>query len=342
MFLFFRYYCKRFLKADYLIKGGLHMKKKILSIASICLLLGALLIFTGCSRGAGADENTTVIGASLPTFDDKWMTYLIDGMKEHEEGLEGVEVRYTDALNDPSKQLAQVENFISQKVDAIFIVPVESESMDIITQKANDAEIPVVVVNRIFDQVDQATAFVGSESVQAGIIQMEEVAKRLDGKGNIAILKGRLGHEAQIKRTEGNLQVIEKYPDMQVVMESAADWDRAKGLQTMENWLKSGKQIDAVVANNDEMAIGAIKAIKEAGMLDEIIVAGVDATPDALEFVKNGEMSVTVYQDAVGQGIGGLDAAAKIAKGEEVEHLTWIPFELVTSENVDEFIQKWE
>jgi inositol transport system substrate-binding protein len=316
--------------------------KKGSRIVSILLVVMGLLIFTGCSTGAGADPDKTVIGASLPSFDDKWMTYLIDGVKNREKELGDVEVRYTDAINDPSKQLAQVENFISQKVDAIFIVPVESESMGIITDKAQTANIPLIVVNRIFDEVDKAKAFVGSESMQAGVLQMEEVTKRLNGKGNIALLKGRLGHEAQIKRTEGNLQVIEKNPDMKVVMEAAGDWDRAKALQIMENWLKSGKKIDAVVANNDEMAIGAIMAIKAAGMLDEIVVAGVDATPDALEFIENGEMDVTVYQDAVGQGGSGLDIAVKVAKGEEVDHTTWIPFELVTADNVDEYVKKWQ
>lgn len=115
---------------------------------------------------------------------------------------------------------------------------------------------------------------------------MEEVEKLLNGKGNIAIMDGQMGHEAQIKRTEGNKQIISKHPDMKVVLENTAEWNREKGLNLMVNWLQSGKKIDAVVANNDEMAIGAIMALKEKGKLKDVLVAGVDATPAALKLVK--------------------------------------------------------
>lgn len=171
---------------------------------------------------------------------------------------------------------------------------------------------------------------------------MEEVAKLLDGKGNIAIMNGLMGQEAQIMRTEGNMQVIEEYPDIEVVLEGTAEWDRDQGLSLMENWLQTGQQIDAVVSNNDEMAIGAIMALEEAGKLDDTIVAGVDATIDALEYVQSGQLDVTVFQDPWGQGGGGLETAIKAAKGEEVEQFIWVPYELVTMDNVEEYVQKWE
>ncbi|WP_126427139.1 sugar ABC transporter substrate-binding protein [Brevibacillus marinus] len=295
----------------------------------------------GQTESAAGDGRIT-IGAALPDFDDKWLSYLQDGMKEYQATLPDVEVIYVDAMNDASKQLSQIENFISQQVDAIVIVPVDTVSVQNMVEKANQAQIPIVVVNRIYEGVEQATAYVGSESIKAGLMQMEEVAKLLNGKGNIAIMNGQMGHEAQIKRTEGNKQVIAQHPEMKVVLEGTGEWDRAKGMALMENWLQSGQQIDAVVSNNDEMAIGAIMALEAAGKLDDVVVAGVDATPDALEYVKAGKLQVTVFQDASGQGRGGLETAIKAAKGEAVEKFVWIPYELVTQENVDEYIQKWQ
>ncbi|WP_199425840.1 sugar ABC transporter substrate-binding protein [Thermaerobacillus caldiproteolyticus] len=323
-------------------------KKLILFI--VLLLLSAVFV-SGCGgkqetsqqiSGQSGKNGKIVIGAALPDFDDKWLSYLQDGMKEYEKTQKDVEVIYVDAMNDASKQLSQVENFVQQKVDAIVLIPVDTVSAPEMVDKADQANIPIVVVNRIFDGVEKATAYVGSESIKSGLIQMEEVAKILNGKGNIAIMNGQMGHEAQIKRTEGNEQIIKKNPGMKVVLEGTAEWDRAKGMSLMENWLQSGKKIDAVVANNDEMAIGAIMALEDAGKLDDVVVAGIDATPDALDYVKSGKLKVTVFQNAKGQGQVGLETAVKAAKGEKVEKFNWIPYELVTKDNVEEYIKKWK
>ncbi|RAK16878.1 monosaccharide ABC transporter substrate-binding protein (CUT2 family) [Anoxybacillus vitaminiphilus] len=324
--------------------------QKRLILFIILLLLSAAFI-SGCGEKQESSQQTSsqsgekdkiVIGAALPDFDDKWLSYLQDGMKEYEKAQKDVEVIYVDAMNDASKQLSQVENFIQQKVDAIVLVPVDTVSAPEMVNKANEANVPIVVVNRQYEGVENATAYVGSESIKAGLMQMEEVAKLLNGKGNIAIMNGQMGHEAQIKRTEGNKQIIEKHPDMKVVLEGTAEWDRAKGMTLMENWLQSGKKIDAVVSNNDEMAIGAIMALEDAGKLEDVVVAGIDATPDALEYVKSGKLKVTVFQNAKGQGQGGLEIAIKAAKGENVEKFNWIPYELVTKDNVEEYIKKWQ
>ncbi|GAX89652.1 sugar ABC transporter substrate-binding protein [Effusibacillus lacus] len=326
------------------------MKAKRSLVLFLCLMCFAVIL-SACSGGSTPSGNTgtgsgdkgkkIVIGAALPDFSDKWLSYLQDGMKQYQKTLQDVDVTYVDAQNDANKQLAQVETFISQKVNAIVIVPVDTVSAVDIVARANKANIPIVVVNRMFDGVDKATSYVGSESIKSGIIEMEEVAKLLKGKGNIAIMNGQMGHEAQIKRTEGNKQVISKYPDMKVVLEGTGSWDRAKGMALMENWLNSGQKIDAVVSNNDEMAIGAIMAAEAAGKQKDILFAGIDATPDALEFVKSGKLQVTVFQNAAGQGKGGLETAVKAARGERVEKFVYIPFELVTKDNVEEYVKKW-
>lgn len=316
-------------------------KKSLYLIFGLVLMVSSIL--AGCgSSGSSTKEEKVKIGIALPDFDDKWLSYLQDGMREYEKEAGNIEGIYVDAMNDASKQLSQVENFISQNVDAIAIVPVDVESVLTMVDMANAAEIPIIVVNRNFEGVEKATAFVGGNSIDSGIIQMEEVAKRLDGKGKIAIMNGQLGHEATLKRTEGNKQVIEENPDMEVVLEKNADFDRAKGMTLMENWIQSGKKIDAVVSNNDEMAIGAIMALEAAGKLDEVIVAGIDGTPDALEYIESGKLSVSVFQDATAQGSKGLEIAAKAAQGEEVEQMNFVEFELIVQDNVQTFVEKWE
>lgn len=323
----------------------------VLLLSLLCLTF----IFSACASGSNSKDASQkdgaaapvpgdkkiVIGAALPDFSDKWLSYLQEGMKKFHKTQPNVDVTYVDAQNDASKQLAQIETFISQKVNAIVMVPVDTVSAVDMVERANKANIPIVVVNRTFDGVDKATSYVGSESITAGVMQMEQVAKLLNGKGNIAIMNGQMGQEAQIKRTEGNKQIISKNPDLKVVLEGTGSWDRAKGMSLMENWLNSGQKINAVVSNNDEMAIGAIMAAEAAGKAKDIIFAGVDATPDALEFVKSGKLQVTVYQNADGQGRTGLETAIKAAKGEKVEKNVYVPYELVTQDNVEEYIKKW-
>jgi inositol transport system substrate-binding protein len=297
---------------------------------------------TSASGGKPESGKQLVIGVAMPDASDKWLTYLQDGMKKYADSQKDVKLIFSDAQNDANKQLSQVENYISQKVNAVVIVPVDTTSAPNIVNEVNNAKIPIIVVNRQYNGVDKATAYVGSDSLQSGTMEMEEVAKLMNGKGNIAIMDGQMGHDAQIKRTQGNKEIIKKNKDMKVVLEGTGDFDRAKGMALMENWLQSGKKIDAVVSNNDEMAIGAIMALKDAGKLNNVLVAGIDATPDALKFVKDGELKVTVFQDARGQGKGGIETAIKVAKGEKVEKFNWIPYELVTKDNVDTYIAKWK
>lgn len=316
------------------------MKMKAFMLMMICSLL--LLAGCGSSSTTGKEEGKIVIGVSLQSFNDKFTTYIMEGMKEVGEKNKDIKIVYVDAQNDSSKQLAQVENFIRQEVDAIIVKPVDTEAMTPMLEQAKDANVPLIGVNALFKGVEDAASFVGSESKEAGILEMEGVAKLLNGKGNIAIMNGGLGHEAQINRTAGYKEVVKKYPDMKIVSEGSAEWDRSKAMNLMENWLSSGRKIDAVVANNDEMAIGAQNAIEAAGKQDQIVVAGVDATPDALDEIKAGNLDLTVFQDAKGQGSTAIETAIKIANGEKVEKLNWIPYEVVTKENVDQFIQKWK
>jgi inositol transport system substrate-binding protein len=272
-------------------------------------------------------------------FDDLWLTTLRDAMTAYAQSQPGVELIAVDSKEDVATQLGQVENFVAQGVDAIIIIPANTDAADPMTKAAQDAGIPLVYVNRIPSNLPEGVAYVGSDSIQAGIMQAEWLAEKLGGKGNVVIMNGDLAQEAAQKRTEGEKQVFAKFPDIQIIKEDTASWDRAQGLALMENWLSTGDQIDAVASNNDEMAIGALQAIEAAGLLGKILVGGVDASPDALAEMDKGRLNVTVFQNAKGQGEGGIQAAIALARGEKIEQITWIPFELVTPENYKDYMQ---
>ena len=287
---------------------------------------------------ASGGDGTIRIGLTMK-FDDLWLTTLRDAMTEYAASQPGVELIAVDSKEDVATQLGQVENFVAQKVDAIIIIPANTDAADPMTKAAQDAGIPLVYVNRIPSNLPEGVVYVGSDSIQAGIMQAEWLAEQLGGQGNVVIMNGDLAQEAAQMRTEGEKQVFAKFPDIKIIREDTGNWSRDQGLALMENWLASGDQIDAVTANNDEMAIGALQAIEAAGQLGNILVGGVDASPDALQEMDEGRLNVTVFQNAKGQGEGGIKAAIALAKGETVDQITWVPFELVTPENYKNYMQ---
>ena len=287
---------------------------------------------------APAADAPIKIGVSM-LFDDLWLTILRDAMTAYAESQPGVELIMVDSKEDVATQLGQVENFVAQGVDAIILIPANTDATDPMTKAAVDAGIPLVYVNRKPANLPEGVAYAGSDSIVAGTLQMEWIAEQLEGKGNVVIMNGNLSQEAAQQRTAGVKEVAAKYPDIKIIKEDTANWSRDQGLALMENWLATGDQIDAVASNNDEMAIGALAAIEAAGKLGQIIVGGVDASPDALDAMDKGRLNVTVFQNAAGQGEGGIKAAIALARGEEIEQITWIPYELVTPENYKEYMK---
>jgi inositol transport system substrate-binding protein len=311
---------------------------KKIQLVVVSILIIALVAACGGAPGSGSGGDKITIGVTMK-FDDLWLTTLRDAMSDYAATQSDVELVMVDSKEDVATQLAQVENFVTQKVDAIIVIAANTDAADPMTKAAQDAGIPLVYVNRLPSNLPEGISYVGSESIQAGIMQAEWIADKLGGKGNVVIMNGDLAQEAAQKRTEGEKQVFAKFPDIKIIREDTGNWSRDQGLSLMENWLASGDQIDAVASNNDEMAIGALQAIEAAGKLGDIIVGGVDASPDALQEMDKGRLNVTVFQNAKGQGDGGIKVAIALAKGESVEKYTWIPFELVTPDNYKNYMQ---
>ncbi|MGO4450769.1 sugar ABC transporter substrate-binding protein [Phyllobacterium sp. TAF24] len=286
------------------------------------------------------------IGVSMAQFDDNFLTVLRNGMQDYAKTLDGVTLQVEDAQNDVAKQQSQIQNFIASKVDAIIINAVDTDATAAMSKLATAAGIPLVYVNREpvnVNELPAKQAFVASNEVESGTLETKEVCKLLKGKGKIVVMMGELSNQAARQRTKDIHDVIatDECKGLTIVEEQTANWSRTQGADLMTNWLSAGLEFDAVISNNDEMAIGAIQALKAAGRkMDTVVVAGVDATQDALAAMAAGDLDVTVFQNAAGQGKGSVDAALKLAKGEKVEAKVYIPFELVTPDNLSKYQSK--
>ncbi|WP_338871494.1 sugar ABC transporter substrate-binding protein [Spirosoma sp. SC4-14] len=307
----------------------------------VCNVLGLTLLLAGCGQSGKSDQNgqdkPLVIGATMLSMQNEFIVNVNDEMakKAEESGVEFISV---DAERSALKQIEQVESFIAQKVDAIIMNPCEVEASSPAVTKALAAHIPIINVNSATSA--KPTAFVGSDDVESGRIAMNYIAKRLNGKGNVVMMHGYMGQAAQIQREQGAREVLKQFPGLKLIAHQTGEWDRAKSMALMENWIQSyGSDINAVFAQNDEMGMGAVKALTSAGLKNKVIVVSIDAIPDALQAVKNGTLDATIFQNAEQQGAKAIETAIKIIKGQPYDKETLVPFELVTKENVGQYIK---
>jgi inositol transport system substrate-binding protein len=302
----------------------------------VCALL-PLAVLTALPAAVPA----ATIGVSMAVFDDNFLTSVRGSMQARARELQ-VPIQFEDAQNDIGRQLNQIQNFVAAHVDAIVVNAVDTDATPRMTQLVSAAHIPLVYVNRMpaDRHLPPRVSFVGSDEVQSGSLEMTEVCRLLHGKGDIVILMGELTNQSARQRTQDVDDVIGKPAchGIHVLDRQAADWKRTAAADLVTNWLSSGMRPQAIVANDDEMAIGAIHALKQAQLLSSTVVAGIDATPDALAEMKAGELKVTVFQNATAQGRGAVDTALKLMRNESVPVFVWIPFELVTPTNFGSYI----
>ena len=282
------------------------------------------------------------IGVSIAQVDDVFLAQMRDYMSAHAKELPGVTLQFEDAQGDVVRQLNQVQNFTAQGMDAIIVNAVDTAATAKMTVNAQQAKIPLVYVNRRpeFKEVPAGVGYVGSDEIKAGEIQMRYLAEQMGGKGNLAIMLGLLSNNATHNRTLGVKNVLKDYPNIKIVEEQSAEWQRSKAIDLMNNWIVSGTKIDAVAANADEMAIGAAMAISQAGMQPgkDILVAGSDGGAAGLDAVKKGQLLVTAYQDNKGQAVGSVDLAVKMVKKEPYTAELTIPYQQITKANYQAFL----
>nr|WP_315224344.1 sugar ABC transporter substrate-binding protein [uncultured Albidiferax sp.] len=305
------------------------------------LVIAAAVSTTLLAPLAAHAQKVGLAMAQLDTF----LTILKDGVVDSGKKA-GATVQVEDAQNDVGKQLSQIQNLIAQKVDAIIVNPVDTDVTPKITKMVTDAKIPLVYVNRKpvdFAKLPAGVAFVASDEVVSGTVQTQEVCRLLKGKGDIVVLMGELSNEAARTRTKDIEDVLATpaCSGIKILDKREGKWDRTQGQDITTNWLSTGLKFDAIIANNDEMAIGAINALKASKKwTPSSLVAGIDATPDALASMKAGDLKVTVFQNAAGQGSGAMDAALKLSKKQPVERFVNVPFELVTPANLAKYTGK--
>jgi inositol transport system substrate-binding protein len=303
------------------------------------------LAWTGCHRAepglstAGTEDHPKPlrVGVSLLNLSSEFIVMLHQAMEAKAKEM-GVELLVNDAQRSAERQVQQVESFIAQKVDAIVLNPCEVEASSPAVSKALAAGIPIVNVNS--ETKVMPTAFVGSRDEESARLAMDYLAQRLGGKGQVAMMQGFLGQAAQLKRDQGAREVLARQPGLKLVAEQTAEWDRAKAMTLMENWIQAyGSSLNAVFAQNDEMGLGAVLALEHAKLKDKVLVVSVDAIADALQAVKQGRLDATVFQDAKGQASTALETAVKIVRGQTCEKQVFIPFHLVTKENIGEYLK---
>jgi inositol transport system substrate-binding protein len=307
---------------------------KYKSIIFSAVLAAALL--SGCNRGQGDQQqgDKLVIGATMLSMQNEFIVNISDEM-EKKAGELGVELVLVDAERSALKQVEQVESFIAQGVDAIILNPCEVEASSAAVQKAQAAHIPIINVNSATSAAP--TAFVGSDDAESGRIAMKHIAEKLGGKGNLFVIHGYMGQAAQIQRDKGAKEVLKAYPGIKLVAEQTGEWDRAKAMSLTENWIQShGDKIDAIFAHNDEMGMGAVKALENANRNEKVVVVSIDAIADAVQAVKKGSLDATVFQNARVQGGQAIETAVKAAKGQPYEKEVLVPFKLITQANVAE------
>ncbi|MGI5173620.1 substrate-binding domain-containing protein [Treponema sp. OMZ 840] len=329
------------------------MKKRVWLV-----VMAVLFLQFGFAMGSKENAKTQYkIGAAVYGLKGEYMRLWSTALERHPAVVQGlVKITVFDGNYDASVQQSQFENMVTQGFDAILFVPIDIEAGAAAVEIAAKAGIPVIGSNTRVNS-PKLTSYIGSDDVLSGKMEAEIVAKAIGGTGGVVIIEGPIGQSAQIERKKGNLEALKNYPNIKVLEMKTANWSRAEALSLMENWLNAYPgQIKGIIGQNDEMALGAIQAVKQAGLnVKDFPTAGIDGVTDAMLAVKAGEMT-SILQDATGQAQGALDLALRKIIGESykpqaecwksmdwgtslkpVYNVPWVP---ITAENVDKLLEE--
>lgn len=302
-------------------------------VVALCALVAVLV--TACGAG-DQDAKSGRIRIGVTVYDmSSFIAQGKEGMQSYAKA-NNIRLLWNSAGNDVSTQASQVDQLINQRVNAIVIVPVQADSLGPQLRAAKKAGIPIIVVNTSLANSDAVTSSVLPDDVAAGAQEMEMMAKRLGGQGNIVILQGPLGSSPELDRTNGIESVLAKYPGIKVLAKDTANWKRDEAVNKTKNWLSGfGDRIDGIVAENDDMALGALQALSEAKKSTPVV--GIDGIQDGLTAVKDGRLIGTSLQHGRVEMAEGLAVAQKVANGEQVNKTYTYTMPPIMPQNVDEF-----
>ncbi|MGI8995059.1 MAG: sugar ABC transporter substrate-binding protein [Pyrinomonadaceae bacterium] len=309
--------------------------------ALILMLLGILSIaFLSCQRGNDQAGGVPRIALVMKTANNPFFIEMQKGAEEAAQKL-GVNliVQAAEREVDVEKQMQIVENLIQTKVAALCVTPSGSREIVPAIDKANRAGIPVLIIDTRVDAKALSEAqgkiasFIGSDNYEGGKFAGEYIAKRLGGKGKVAVLEGIPGHETGDSRLRGFRDALKATPGIEIVASQTANWERDQGFNVFQNILQSHPDVQAVFACSDLMALGAVEAIAAAKMTGQITVVGFDAADEAREAVRRGAMDATVAQSPSTMGALAVENAYRLINGEQIKEEIVVPIKLITKEN---------
>lgn len=318
------------------------MKNKVLYIL---LSAAVLTLIIGCTSGDKPSETKVVVGWLQKNQTNVFETYINKGgetvLNEKKKTGEITDFILLDGNTDPSTQINQANDLINSSVSAAILQPAEADGSAPALKALTDAGIPVVVVNARTNNTDElASAYVGSNDIVAGEMMGKFVLDKLGESGGYAHLMGMVGNSAAVERTTGIHNIMDTASGWTLLDEQSAEWQGDKASKFAQDWINlHGDNLDAIICDNDDMAIAAKLACIEAGR-DDIVVIGVDGIQSALQMVKSGELDGTVFQDGNGQGKKAAELAIELTKGNQIQKEYWIDFVLVTQDNVDQYISE--
>ncbi|MFL4904261.1 substrate-binding domain-containing protein [Streptomyces sp. MMS24-I2-30] len=314
--------------------GGGNRGRQAASYGLAAVVTVAIVGATSFLHNGSSGSDNPKVGLSLSTLNNPFFVQIRAGAQAEAKKL-GVGLTVTDAQNDASQQANQLQNFTSSRLGAIIVNPVDSDAAGNSVKAADQAKIPVIAVDRGVNNA-RTDALVASDNVTGGELAARTIAEKLGGSGKIVILQGQAGTSAARERAAGFTAGLKAYPGIQVVAQQPADFDRTKGLDVMSNLLQAHPDVQGVIAANDEMALGAIKALgSKAGR--SVPVVGFDGTPDGLTAVKNGTLYASVAQQPTQLGKIAVDNALDALKGKKIDETVKVPVKVVTKDNVNGF-----
>lgn len=315
------------------------MKKKLSAAASLAMAGTLAISLTGCGAGdPTANAGTDAITVGVTVYDmSSFITQGKEGMEAYA-AANDISLQWNSAGGDVSTQANQMEQYINAGLDAIVIVPVQADSLGPQLAAAKTANIPVIDVNTELTGAELA-ASIQPDDVAAGEQEATMMAEALGSKGNVVVLEGPLGSSPQINRGKGVENVLAKNPDIKVLASDTANWKRDEAVNKMGNWISAfGKDIDGVISQNDDMALGAIQALNEAGLKD-VKVVGIDGIEDGLKAVESGDMIGTSLQHGTVELATGLAVAAKVVRGQETDTTPVYQMAAITKDNVGDALK---
>ena len=319
------------------------IKKVLVSLSAAVLLAGVL---AGCSsegESTSGDSKESgpggkfVIGYCNGADSDVFMVARKDAFTEIAGDNADIEIKFADANQDVQKQLADADAFISNKVDCLVLVPNDAEAIVPAVEAANAAGIPVICLGIKAASGDYI--YVGSENYEAGKMQGEYFAENLPKDAKILYLAGTAGMDHSQARREGFEDALDEAgrSDVEILADLDGDYDMAKAMQITEDWIQKYSSFDGVCAANDQMALGAVEALKGANRLEGVMVTGIDGLSEAYDALENDEMVQTILQDAPRQAEAAYGVVEKLLGDEEVDEEVLVPFVSVTKDNVAEY-----